>query len=56
MVMNALTDLFLMAIPLPMVIKSGLRKRQKAILLVMFSGGFLVMTFGILRAVSILTV
>lgn len=56
MVMNTATDFYLMAIPLPMVFKSGLPKRKKVILFIMFSGGFLAMTFGILRCASILTV
>ncbi|OTB07666.1 hypothetical protein M426DRAFT_268103 [Hypoxylon sp. CI-4A] len=55
MVTNTLTDFYLMAIPLPVVWKSHLPWRKKLVLLVMFSGGFLEMTFGILRCVSILT-
>jgi hypothetical protein len=54
--MNTATDFYLMAIPIPMVFKSGLPKRKKIILFIMFSGGFLEMAFGILRCVSILTV
>jgi hypothetical protein len=56
MVMNTLTDFYLMAIPIPMVWKSRLPKAKKITLLIMFSGGLLEMTFGILRCVSILTV
>ena len=56
MVMNTVTDLYLLAIPLPMVWKSNLPWRKKLFLLVMFSGGFIEMAFGILRCVSILTV
>ncbi|KAK3687197.1 hypothetical protein B0T22DRAFT_497754 [Podospora appendiculata] len=55
MVMNTLTDFYLMAIPLPMVWKSNLPTRKKIVLFVMFGGGFLEMAFGILRCVSILT-
>ncbi|KAK0617798.1 hypothetical protein B0T17DRAFT_496331 [Bombardia bombarda] len=55
MVMNTVTDFYLMAIPLPMVWKSNLPPRKKIVLLIMFSGGLLEMTFGILRATSILT-
>ncbi|KAJ0297656.1 hypothetical protein COL5a_004809 [Colletotrichum fioriniae] len=51
-----ITDFYLMAIPLPMVWKSHLPWRKKVTLMIMFSGGFLEMTFGILRCVSILTV
>lgn len=56
MVMNTLTDFYLMAIPIPMVWNSHLPKAKKFTLLVMFSGGLLEMAFGILRCVSILTV
>ncbi|WQF89917.1 hypothetical protein CDEST_14931 [Colletotrichum destructivum] len=56
MAMNTATDFYLMAIPLPMVWKSHLPWRKKATLMIMFSGGFLEMAFGILRCVSILTV
>ncbi|KUI65764.1 hypothetical protein VM1G_02258 [Cytospora mali] len=56
MVMNILTDIYLMAIPVPMVWKSGLPWRKKVSLTLMFSGGFLEMAFGALRCVSILTV
>ncbi|KAI1376415.1 hypothetical protein F4677DRAFT_91500 [Hypoxylon crocopeplum] len=55
MVMNTVTDFYLMAIPLPVVWQSHLPWRKKLVLLVMFSGGFLEMAFGILRCVSILT-
>lgn len=56
MVMNTLTDFYLMAIPIPMVWKSHLPKAKKITLLIMFSGGLLEMAFGILRCISILTV
>ncbi|KAI5927594.1 hypothetical protein F4810DRAFT_271739 [Camillea tinctor] len=55
MVMNTLTDFYLMAIPLPVVWESHLPLKKKLALLVMFSGGVLEMVFGILRCVSILT-
>ncbi|KAJ4367256.1 hypothetical protein N0V85_009139 [Neurospora sp. IMI 360204] len=55
MVMNTVTDFYLLAIPLPMVWKSNLTWRKKCFLLLMFSGGFVEMAFGILRCVSILT-
>ncbi|KAL7628549.1 hypothetical protein AAE478_000064 [Parahypoxylon ruwenzoriense] len=55
MITNTLTDFYLMAIPLPVVWKSHLPWRKKLVLMIMFSGGFLEMTFGILRCVSILT-
>lgn len=56
MVMNTLTDFYLMAIPIPLVWNSRLPKAKKITLIVMFSGGLLEMAFGILRCVSILTV
>ena len=56
MVMNTLTDFYLMAIPLPIVWKSKLPPRKKLVLFIMFGGGFLEMAFGILRCTSILTV
>ncbi|KAI1142641.1 hypothetical protein F5Y05DRAFT_420553 [Hypoxylon sp. FL0543] len=55
MVVNTLTDFYLMAIPLPVVWNSHLPWRKKLVLCVMFSGGFLEMAFGIVRCVSILT-
>lgn len=56
MVMNIITDFYLMAIPVPLVWKSHLHWRKKVTLTLMFSGGFLEMAFGVLRCVSILTV
>ncbi|KAL1961758.1 hypothetical protein VTN77DRAFT_1084 [Rasamsonia byssochlamydoides] len=56
MALNTATDLYLMAIPLPMIYQSRLPLKKKISLLVIFSGGFLVMIFGILRCVSLLTV
>ncbi|KAI2465734.1 hypothetical protein F4781DRAFT_12963 [Annulohypoxylon bovei var. microspora] len=55
MVMNTITDFYLMAIPIPIVWIAHLPWRKKLVLLIMFSGGFLEMAFGILRCVSILT-
>ncbi|KAM0427894.1 hypothetical protein ACHAPT_007353 [Fusarium lateritium] len=55
MAMNTITDFYLMAIPLPMVWRARMPWRKKLVIMVMFSGGFLEMAFGILRAVSILT-
>lgn len=74
MAINTLTDLYLMAIPLPvstcrttiqqtqqltysqMIYRSRLPTRKKVSLLILFSGGFLVIAFGVLRCVSLLTV
>ncbi|KAI1390336.1 uncharacterized protein F4822DRAFT_401579 [Hypoxylon trugodes] len=55
MIMNSLTDFYLMGIPIPVVWKSHLPWKKKVALLVMFSGGLLEMVFGIMRCVSILT-
>ncbi|KAI1101463.1 hypothetical protein F4804DRAFT_347672 [Jackrogersella minutella] len=55
MVTNTLTDFYLMAIPIPMIWNSHLPWRKKFVLMIMFSGGFLEMAFGIMRCVSILT-
>ncbi|KAK3947609.1 hypothetical protein QBC32DRAFT_270442 [Pseudoneurospora amorphoporcata] len=55
MVMNTMTDLCLLAIPLPIVWQSSLPWYKKLFLMVMFSGGFMEMAFGIVRCVSILT-
>ncbi|KAF4969170.1 hypothetical protein FSARC_3546 [Fusarium sarcochroum] len=55
MAMNTITDFYLMSIPLPMIWKARMPWRKKIVIIVMFSGAFLEMAFGILRAVSILT-
>ncbi|KAK4156699.1 hypothetical protein C8A00DRAFT_12410 [Chaetomidium leptoderma] len=54
MVLHIMTVLFLMAIPLPMIWKANLPLKKKIVLLVMFSGGFLELTFSLLRCTSIL--
>ncbi|KAK0651470.1 hypothetical protein B0T16DRAFT_453931 [Cercophora newfieldiana] len=54
-VMNTLTDFYLMAIPLPTVWMSKLPYRKRLVLFIMFGGGFLEMAFGILRCVAVLT-
>ncbi|KAK8113752.1 hypothetical protein PG999_005821 [Apiospora kogelbergensis] len=54
MVMNTVTDFYLMAIPIPMIWKSKLPLRKKFMIILMFSGAILEMVFGILRAVAIL--
>ncbi|KAI1849127.1 hypothetical protein JX266_005088 [Neoarthrinium moseri] len=56
MAMNTVTDFYLMAIPLPMIWRSGLPLKKKIAVLTLFSGAFVEMAFGILRCVSILTV
>ncbi|KAK7940774.1 uncharacterized protein PG986_013161 [Apiospora aurea] len=54
MVMNTVTDFYLMAIPVPMIWKSKLPLKKKLMIILMFSGAILEMIFGILRAVAIL--
>ncbi|KAB8300520.1 hypothetical protein EYC80_000682 [Monilinia laxa] len=56
MSINTATNMYIMAIPLPSIIKTkGMLTYQKVFLLILYSGGFLVTVFGILRCVSILT-
>ncbi|KAJ6151338.1 hypothetical protein N7470_007932 [Penicillium chermesinum] len=54
-VLNVLTDIYLISIPAPMLFRARLRWREKVELLVLFSGGLFVMMCGILRCVLILT-
>ncbi|KAJ5213780.1 hypothetical protein N7449_000949 [Penicillium cf. viridicatum] len=54
-VLNVATDLYLISIPAPMLVKARLKWREKLGLLVLFSGGLFVMMAGILRCVLILT-
>ncbi|KAJ4384377.1 hypothetical protein N0V85_008362, partial [Neurospora sp. IMI 360204] len=49
MVMNTATDFYLLGIPLPILWKSNLPWPRKLVLMVMFSGGFIEMAFGIMR-------
>ncbi|RYP15619.1 hypothetical protein DL765_005598 [Monosporascus sp. GIB2] len=56
MVMNTLADFYLMANPIPVIWGSHLPRRKMFVLVIMFSGGFLEMAFGILRCASILTI
>jgi hypothetical protein len=55
-VLNVLTDVYLMCIPLPMLWTSSLRPLKKAGLILLFSGGLFVTVAGILRCVLIVTV
>ncbi|TGO55879.1 hypothetical protein BCON_0085g00300 [Botryotinia convoluta] len=56
MSINTVTHMYIMAIPLPTILGTkGMLPYQKLFLLVLYSGGFLVTVFGILRCVSILT-
>lgn len=54
-ILNVLTDLYLMSIPLPLLFKAQLPIKRKILLIAMFSGGFFVIACGILRATLILT-
>ncbi|KAJ5787858.1 hypothetical protein N7457_002848 [Penicillium paradoxum] len=54
-VLNVATDLYLISIPAPMLVRARLKWREKLELLILFSGGLFVMMAGILRCVLILT-
>ncbi|KAK1965736.1 hypothetical protein LY78DRAFT_609872 [Colletotrichum sublineola] len=54
-VLNSLTDLYLLSIPIPMLWGSQLPLRKKLGLIVLFSGGIFVTMAGILRCVLIIT-
>ncbi|PWY90574.1 hypothetical protein BO94DRAFT_593458 [Aspergillus sclerotioniger CBS 115572] len=54
-VLNVVTDLYLISIPFPILFKARLPWREKLELIILFSGGFFVMAAGILRCVLIVT-
>ncbi|KAJ5171008.1 uncharacterized protein N7500_003791 [Penicillium coprophilum] len=54
-VLNVATDIYLIGIPAPLLLKARLQWREKLELLILFSGGLFVMMAGILRCVLILT-
>ncbi|KAK0643835.1 hypothetical protein B0T16DRAFT_392298 [Cercophora newfieldiana] len=54
LVLNVITDLYLLTIPIPMLWKASLRPAKKAGLMILFSGGIFVMVAGILRCILIL--
>ncbi|KAK0721674.1 hypothetical protein B0T26DRAFT_190617 [Lasiosphaeria miniovina] len=54
-VLNVLTDLYLMSIPIPMLWRSSMKPLRKAGLILLFSGGAFVTMAGILRCVLIIT-
>lgn len=56
MILNILTDLYLIAIPLPLLWGARLPLIKKLSLTVVFSGAFFVMAAGILRGVLIVEV
>ncbi|KAF1929000.1 uncharacterized protein M421DRAFT_61593 [Didymella exigua CBS 183.55] len=53
-VLNVLTDLYLMLIPMPMLWKASLEIKRKLSLILVFGGGVFVMMAGILRCVLII--
>ncbi|GME54278.1 hypothetical protein GTA08_BOTSDO03595 [Neofusicoccum parvum] len=53
-ILNVLTDLFLMSIPMPMLWGANLKLKRKLSLIVIFGGGVFVMMAGILRCVLII--
>lgn len=55
-VLNVVTDVYLLTIPIPMLWQSRLPPFKKAGLIVLFSGGIFVTMAGILRCVLIITV
>ncbi|KAK8102244.1 hypothetical protein PG984_015390 [Apiospora sp. TS-2023a] len=55
-VLNVVTDIYLLTIPIPLLWKSKIKPIKKAALIVMFSGGVFVTAAGTLRAVLIVTV
>ncbi|ESZ90423.1 hypothetical protein SBOR_9188 [Sclerotinia borealis F-4128] len=56
MSLNTLTHMYILVIPLPSILATkGMLPYQKVFILVLYSGGFLVTAFGILRCISILT-
>jgi hypothetical protein len=55
-VLNVVTDMYLMSIPMPMLWKASLETRKKLSLIVIFGGGVFVMMAGILRCALIIQV
>lgn len=56
LLMNVITDLYLISIPLPMLWSSTLKPLRKVGLMLIFSGGLLVVACALLRSVLMLTV
>ncbi|KAM7194182.1 hypothetical protein V8F20_008102, partial [Naviculisporaceae sp. PSN 640] len=54
LVLNVLTDLYLMAIPIPMVVHTSFSRVKKIGLVLLFSGGVFVTTAGVLRGVMMI--
>ncbi|CAN9176266.1 unnamed protein product [Alternaria alternata] len=56
MAINTITDMYLMAIPVPIIYRARLDLKRKISLIVLFSGGWIVIIFGILRCVTLVSV
>lgn len=54
-VLNVVTDIYLLSIPLPMLWRANLELKRKVSLLLIFSGGIFVMMAGILRCALIIS-
>lgn len=54
-VLNVLTDIYLMSIPMPMLWKANLEIKKKLSLILVFGGGVFVMMAGILRCALIIS-
>jgi hypothetical protein len=54
-VLNVLTDMYLLSIPLPMLWRANLEFKRKISLILIFSGGIFVMMAGILRCALIIS-
>lgn len=54
--MNVISDLYLISIPLPMLWSTTLKPLRKMGLMLIFSGGLLVVACALLRSVLMLTV
>ncbi|KAF1840946.1 uncharacterized protein K460DRAFT_250866, partial [Cucurbitaria berberidis CBS 394.84] len=55
MALNTVTDLYLMAIPIPIIWKARLDKKRKLQLLILFSLSWIVIVFGIIRCITLVT-
>ncbi|KAF3003712.1 hypothetical protein E8E13_009128 [Curvularia kusanoi] len=56
MAINTVTDIYLMAIPLPIIYRAHLDLKRKISLIILFSGGWIVIIFGILRCATLVSV
>lgn len=56
LIMNIITDLCIMAIPLPVVLRAKMSLLKKLSLILLFSGGFFIMIAAILRVTFVMVV